>query len=189
MSDRGGWKKYERQCAELLSIWWDGNKKQFRRLPLKAGWQWDARGPDIVRLLDPKEKSPSSDVIDYSFPFFVECKKRKAMNITELVGKPPKPGNNITGWYLKTAQRAIGGKTFPMVFARFPRSHTNFIFIPLAAIPKSERKKCRYMRVTFPGAPKLMKVVGIFDAKELKKINRTKVKKHVESKRKKIKKR
>jgi hypothetical protein len=169
MSDHHGWKAFERKMAKALGTWWEGNPKHFRRLPLKNGWPWgDGKGSDIVRILNPDIITPSSDQIDYSFPFFCECKKRKSMNLTELIGKAPKnpKGSHLIGWYIATAERAAAGNKWPMLFAKFPRSHKTFLVVPTKILPSGQRKKIRGVVAKMPGAPRGMKNVFICEVTE-----------------------
>jgi len=169
VSDHHGWKAQERKIAAALGKWWDNNPKHFRRLPLKAGAYWDdGRGPDIVRLKDPFAKVPSDDIIDYTFPLFCEVKKRKILNLNELVGQPPKnpKGNNLTGWFNIVAERATRNNKWPMLFAKFPRSHKTFLILPKKILKLKVFKNVRGIIAKMPGAPSKMRRVFVCEASE-----------------------
>lgn len=147
------WKQFERAVAFLMGEWWDKNKRHFRRLYLKAGWPWaDGKGPDVVRIIDPKIQEPTPDGIDHSFFMWIECKKRKAFSFNDLITQTPGE-SAATEWFAETLRRAREAKKYPMVFVRYPGSHKIMImleekFLRKISDLKLGRKGFRYMRLS-----------------------------------------
>ncbi|RKY15023.1 MAG: hypothetical protein DRP82_02740 [Planctomycetota bacterium] len=68
------WKRIERKVADWLSRWWFGRKGVLRRSPMSGGWAHNKEMGDII--VDERKLCAG----DPEFPFYVEVKRRKALN-------------------------------------------------------------------------------------------------------------
>lgn len=112
MNGRRAGSRFERECVELLRAWWDPHEPgKWARTPLSGGWSTkEHRGAFRT----------AGDVVTTcrSFPFSVECKRRRAIYLDAIVGGTSAEFRKA---WAQAERQADEAKLKPLLLFRRPR--------------------------------------------------------------------